>query len=308
MSSVGRLEVEPQRPGEVERRHGRRRPLRDRSAPTRSARACRDGRRARAARRRGSAPCRGRSTADARRPRCRRRRSPNRWWASITSRPLFISVAESIVIFAPMLQVGCASASATVTSASASRRAAAERPARGGDDEAGDGALGGARQALGERRVLAVDRQHPPAARRAARPSRARRPRPGSPCSRAPGRRPRRTSPAWRAGRRRRRSRSGRRRRRTRRPAARRRRRPRAPRRRTRGGRRAAAAGSTSAIRRTPWRRAAATRPAWSEWAASAHAVELGVRAHDLERLRADRAGRAQDGHGSHRLSVGGDA
>ena len=32
----------------------------------------------------------------------------------MTSRPLFISVAESIVIFAPMFQVGCWSASATV--------------------------------------------------------------------------------------------------------------------------------------------------------------------------------------------------
>ncbi len=44
------------------------------------------------------------------------------------------------------------------------RRAAAEGPARGGDHEAGDGALGGARQALGERGVLAVDREHPPPA------------------------------------------------------------------------------------------------------------------------------------------------
>ena len=37
---------------------------------------------------------------------------PNRKCASITSRPLFISVAESIVILAPMSHVGCASASA----------------------------------------------------------------------------------------------------------------------------------------------------------------------------------------------------
>ena len=43
---------------------------------------------------------------------------PNRWWASITSRPLFISVAESIVILPPIAQVGCASACSTVTSAS----------------------------------------------------------------------------------------------------------------------------------------------------------------------------------------------
>ena len=36
----------------------------------------------------------------------------------MTSRPLFISVAESVVIFAPMLQLGWFRASATVTSAS----------------------------------------------------------------------------------------------------------------------------------------------------------------------------------------------
>ncbi len=43
---------------------------------------------------------------------------PNRWCASITSSPLFMSVAESIVIFPPIDQVGCASACSTVTSAS----------------------------------------------------------------------------------------------------------------------------------------------------------------------------------------------
>ena len=35
-----------------------------------------------------------------------RRGAPNRWWASITSRPLFISVAESIVILPPIDHVG----------------------------------------------------------------------------------------------------------------------------------------------------------------------------------------------------------
>ena len=35
--------------------------------------------------------------------------------ASITSSPLFISVAESIVIFGPIVQVGCRSASSGVT-------------------------------------------------------------------------------------------------------------------------------------------------------------------------------------------------
>ena len=39
----------------------------------------------------------------------------------MTSRPLFMSVAESIEILPPMSQVGCASASSTVTSASSAR-------------------------------------------------------------------------------------------------------------------------------------------------------------------------------------------
>ncbi len=41
--------------------------------------------------------------------------------ASISSSPLFMSVAESTVIFGPMFQVGCASASAAVTLASSRR-------------------------------------------------------------------------------------------------------------------------------------------------------------------------------------------
>ena len=41
--------------------------------------------------------------------------SANRWWASISSRPLFIRVAELIVIFGPIVQVGCLSACSTVT-------------------------------------------------------------------------------------------------------------------------------------------------------------------------------------------------
>ena len=52
---------------------------------------------------------------------------PNSSWASITSRPLFISVLESTVIFGPMLHVGWASAASTVTSASS----AADRPRNG---------------------------------------------------------------------------------------------------------------------------------------------------------------------------------
>src|SRR3954451_13007934 len=39
---------------------------------------------------------------------------PKRWWASIISKPLFISVAESMVMRPPMSHVGCASASSGV--------------------------------------------------------------------------------------------------------------------------------------------------------------------------------------------------
>src|SRR3954447_24105148 len=46
---------------------------------------------------------------------------PKRKCASVTARPLLASVAESIVIFGPIDQVGCASASSGVTSASSSR-------------------------------------------------------------------------------------------------------------------------------------------------------------------------------------------
>ena len=45
---------------------------------------------------------------------------PKSSWASITSRPLFISVDESMVIFGPIDHVGWASASATVTARSRS--------------------------------------------------------------------------------------------------------------------------------------------------------------------------------------------
>src|SRR5215217_393 len=47
--------------------------------------------------------------------------TPNSSCASMTSRPLFMSVDESMVILAPMVQVGCCSASATVTRSSSAR-------------------------------------------------------------------------------------------------------------------------------------------------------------------------------------------
>jgi len=45
----------------------------------------------------------------------------NRWCASITSSPLFISVAESIVIFAPIDHVGWVSACSALTCSRRSR-------------------------------------------------------------------------------------------------------------------------------------------------------------------------------------------
>ena len=68
--------------------------------------------------------------------------------ASITSRALFISVAESTVIFGPICQVGCRRASSAVTSASSAARLAAERPAAGGQHDALDLAGAAARQRL----------------------------------------------------------------------------------------------------------------------------------------------------------------
>ena len=86
---------------------------------------------------------------------------PNRWWASISSRPLFISVAESIVILPPIAHVGWRSASCDGDVLELGARAAAERAAGGGEHEPVDRA--GAARLLGgdqlvQRGVLGVDR------------------------------------------------------------------------------------------------------------------------------------------------------
>ena len=60
------------------------------------------------------------------------------------SSALFISVAESMVIFRPMDQVGWARASSTVTAAKSRLPVPEERPARGGQDDAAHGARRGA--------------------------------------------------------------------------------------------------------------------------------------------------------------------
>ena len=88
---------------------------------------------------------------------------PKRKCASISSRPLLASVAESIVIFGPICQVGCASASLGLTSASSSR----VRP-RNGPPEAvrtSESTVSGARPSRHWKRcrVLAVDGQQAPA-------------------------------------------------------------------------------------------------------------------------------------------------
>ena len=113
---------------ELERRARRRssgapasRRARGTSARTRSAPACPGSRGARARRRRGSG--RGAWTIEVgwMTTSILSYGSPKRKCASISSSPLFASVAESTVIFGPIRQVGCASASSGVTSASSSR-------------------------------------------------------------------------------------------------------------------------------------------------------------------------------------------
>ena len=121
---VDRLEGQLADRREVERRDRQRRRSRRRAARRRSRCACPAGRGARASRRRpaGSRPwtsdCGCTTTS------IRSYGVPNRWWASISSRPLFISVAESIVILPPIAQVGCASACSTVTSSQLARACA----------------------------------------------------------------------------------------------------------------------------------------------------------------------------------------
>ena len=75
------------------------------------------------------------------------------------SSPLFIIVAESMVTFGPMVQVGWRSASSTVMRREGARVALAERAAAGGEHQPAHAVRALAAQALPERAVLAVDRQ-----------------------------------------------------------------------------------------------------------------------------------------------------
>ena len=79
--------------------------------------------------------------------------------ASMTSSPLFMRVAESMVILRPIDHVGWLSASAGVMEAKLSRGQGAERPAGRGEDEAAHFRRRAPVQALVQRAVLAVDGQ-----------------------------------------------------------------------------------------------------------------------------------------------------
>ena len=117
----------------------------------------------------------------------------------MTSRPLLASVAESIVILAPMVQVGWRRARSGVTDGELLGRRVEERPARRGQHEARDRRPRLAHQALPDGRMLGVDRPQPgerrPRAGHRRRPRRASRPARRPPPS--PGGRRRRASPCW---------------------------------------------------------------------------------------------------------------
>jgi len=73
--------------------------------------------------------------------------------------PLFMRVAESIVIFRPMVQVGWARASAGVTRSKVSRARVRNGPPEAVSNQAPDLVRAPAVQALVQRAVLAVDGQ-----------------------------------------------------------------------------------------------------------------------------------------------------
>ena len=73
-------------------------------------------------------PCCAPPTGDGSGSRSGLRGSRKMWWASMISSPLFIIVAESTEIFAPMFQVGCATAWTGVTCAIAARSSVRNGP------------------------------------------------------------------------------------------------------------------------------------------------------------------------------------
>ena len=83
----------------------------------------------------------------------------------MTSRPLFMSVAESMEILPPIAHVGCASASLDGHGLERRPRAPAERAAGRGDRQPRRGARRQPGQQLVQRGVLGVDGQDPRAGR-----------------------------------------------------------------------------------------------------------------------------------------------
>ena len=156
---VGLLEVQPADRGQIEPRRRRGDPLRpgqgvgDRNAHVRASRA------APSPSRRGSRPCRGSPIADAPARRSASRRRSNRRAASITSRPLFIIVAESMLILAPIDHIGWRSAASGVARGHLLPAGGAERAARRGQDDPLDGAAVAVGHRLEDRVVLGIDRQ-----------------------------------------------------------------------------------------------------------------------------------------------------
>ena len=88
----------------------------------------------------------------------------------MTSRPLFIIVAELIVTFGPMFQVGCASASAGVMVAKVSSGRRRNGPPLAVSTSACDESRSSPREALPECAVLAVDGDDPGTCRGRTRP------------------------------------------------------------------------------------------------------------------------------------------
>ena len=86
--------------------------------------------------------------------------TPKSQCASMTSRPLFISVAESMVIFRPICHVGWRSAASGRTAPSAARGISSKRASRGRQDEAAHLVGRAAVQALVDRVVFTVHRQN----------------------------------------------------------------------------------------------------------------------------------------------------
>ena len=229
----------------------------------------------------------------------------NSQWASRTSRPLFMSVAESIVIFAPIRHVGWRSACSTVTPSSVRARPAAERPARRRQHEPADLSRRRPGQALEQRAVLRIDREQAHAVLAGGAASSARRPSRAFPCwparwcARRGSRRAWAPVPPRRPGPRRRRPRGRRSRRRS------------GPRRRSRSSGRGAGARAPGDRRRARSSRATAVGPVRPDLLGDqgdvgaagrqpAHAELIREGRDQLERPATDRSGRPEHGDSLH--------